>query len=126
MNISSGYTSRLQGQAVNCDKVRLLARLQNVEPCAMSFPSNSSAPASSVLERKVARACGNANDVLINPKKATLSSVHTLSLQTNTILAGSTYIKADPPCSSVTVQTISRNPAIAAASLAECQPSRFF
>ena len=126
MNISSGYTSRLQGQAINCDKARLLARLQNVSPCPMSFPSNSWAPASSVLERKIAQFCGNATDVLINPKKATSSSVHTLSLQTNTILAGSTYIKADPPCSSLTVQTISKNPAIPAASLAECQPSRFF
>jgi hypothetical protein len=124
MSISSGYTSRLQLQATNCDKARLLARLQNVEPCAMSFPSNKGAPAASVLERKAATSCGSATDVLSFPKKATSCTAYTKSLETKAILCQpKTYERVFPAVCPLPPPI---NPAIPAASLAECQPSRFF
>lgn len=124
MSISSGYTSRLQNQAINCDQARLLARLQNKTPCPVSFPSNSWAPASSVLERKAAVPCGDAMNVLTFPKKATSSSIYTKSLQNKAILCQPVSYKRVFPAVCLLPPPI--NPAIPAVSLVECQPSRFF
>ena len=79
-NISSGYTSRLQSKAVNCDQAQLLARLQD-KCCDKGVHSTAWPPASSTLELKAQASCGNPTDALVFPKKATLSSVYTRSVQ---------------------------------------------
>jgi len=124
-SISSGYTARLQANAVVCDRERILARLQNKSPCIQGARSTGWAPASSVLEQKAALGCDGGEFF----KKATTSGVHTLSVQNNLIHCPNNslntncgkYVRNFPvPCPVIRT----KNPIVV--SVSQCQPSRFF
>jgi hypothetical protein len=124
-SISSGYTSRLQTNAIACDRERILARLQNKEPCSQSIRSNGWAPASSVLEQEAALGC-NGGEFF---KKATTSGAYTLSVQNNLVNCPNNsfnkncgkYIRNFPaPCPVIRT----KNPTVVP--ISQCQPSRFF
>lgn len=124
-SISSGYTSRLQANALVCDRARILARLQNRGPCVQGPRSNGWAPASSVLEEKAALGCGGG--IFFN--KATTSGAYTRSIQNNLITCPESSLNKNcgkynrffpPPCP---VET-PKNPMVV--SVSQCQPSRFF
>jgi len=124
-SISSGYTSRLQANAILCDRARILARLQNKGPCEQGPKSNGWAPASSVLEEEASLGCGAGNFF----NKATTSGAHTLSVQNNLITCPENslnkncgkYNRVFPaPCP---IQR-TKNPIVVPVS--KCQPSRFF
>ena len=124
-SISSGYTSRLQANALVCDRARILARLQNRGPCAQGPRSTGAGAPSSVLEREAASGC-NGGDFF---QKATTSGVHTLSVQNNVINCSNNSLNKNcgkyersfpPPCP---VET-PKNPMVV--SVSQCQPSRFF
>lgn len=86
--ISSGYTSRLQSNAAQCDQQRLLARLQGTGPYCPPTKSNTWAPAASVNELKASTRCAvDPKVVLTFPKQAMLSSAYTLAVQNDAIQA---------------------------------------
>jgi len=125
MSLSSGYTARLQNNAIACDRARMLERLQNRGPCVPGPRSNGIVPSSSILEEAAARACKGGDFF----NKATTSGVHTLSVQNNTINCENNslnkncgrYIRSFPdPCPIIRT----KNPSIV--SVSQCQPSRFF
>jgi hypothetical protein len=125
MSVSSGYTARLQNNALNCDRERILARLQNSSPCAPGPRSNGVVPSSSILEEAAALGCGDGEFF----RKATTSGVHTLSIQNNLITCPTNslnkncgkYVRSFPdPCPIIRT----KNPSIV--SVSQCQPSRFF
>lgn len=125
MSVSSGYTARLQNNALNCDRERVLARLQNKGPCVQGPKSNGWAPVSSVLEDRASLGCGGGDFF----RKATTSGVHTLSIQNNLITCPTNslnkncgkYVRSFPtPCPIIRT----KNPSIV--SVSQCQPSRFF
>lgn len=123
-SISSGYTSMLQSRAAECDRSRVLARLQNKGPCSQVVPSTSWPPASSILEQEASLRCNN-----YFGKKATSSGIHTLSIQNKVGISCSNssnsncskYFRNFPvPCPIETP----KNPFVISQS--QCQPSRFF
>jgi hypothetical protein len=124
-SISSGYTAQLQTASLNCDRARILARLQNKSPCVQGPRSTGVASPSSVLEKTVALGCDNSDFF----RKATTSGVHTLSIQNNLIECPNNslnkncgkYVRNFPaPCPVIRT----KNPIVV--SVSQCQPSRFF
>jgi hypothetical protein len=123
--ISSGYTARLQANAIICDRERVLARLQNKGTCAQGARSTGVVPPSSVLEQSAAFGCDGGDFF----KKATTSGAHTLSVQNNLINCtnnslnkncGKYFRNFPAPCPVIRT----KNPVIV--SVSQCQPSRFF
>ena len=123
-SISSGHTSILQSRAIECDRSRVLARLQNKGPCSQVISSTSWPPASSVLEEKASLGCIN-----YFGNNATTSGIHTLSIQNKvgTSCKNSSNSNCDKyfrnfpvPCPIETP----KNPFVISQS--QCQPSRFF
>ena len=124
-SISSGYTARLQANAIACDRERILARLQNKTPCVQGPRSTRSAVPSSVLEQEAALGCNGGDFFNI----ATTSGAYTLSVQTNAIQCSNNslntvcgkYVRSFPaPCPVIRTN----NPIVVSKS--QCQPSRFF
>ena len=125
MSLSSGYTATLRNNALNCDRERILARLQNKGPCAAGAKSNGWAPSSSLLEETAALGCSGGDFF----RKATTSGVHTLSIQNNLITCPNNSLNKNcgkyernfpVPCPIIRT----KNPTVVPVS--RCQPSRFF
>ena len=124
-SISSGYTARLQDNAIACDRARILARLQNKGPCCQGARSTGVVPPSSVLEQEAALGCGSGEFF----KKATTSGAYTLSVQNNVINCQTNSLNKNcgkyernfpVPCPVIRT----KNPIVV--SISQCQPSRFF
>jgi len=121
-SISSGYTSQLITNAIQCDQARVLARLQT-SPCIPSVKSTSWAPASSVLERKAQTECGKPVEGVSYPRIATTSGAYTLSQQGNTLRCSEKFFRFIPPkCCPPTPTNNPQKPT----NQPGCTPSRFF
>jgi hypothetical protein len=134
-SLSSGYTARLQRQAVQCDQARLLARLQGgTGECIPQATPGRGAVYASVLEVNAVNRCPpSAKDILAFPKVATLESVRIQNLiqanqlaeinPLNTSTRFSQYVRIvpNPPCVPTQMDTKPK-PTFAPV----CTPSRFF
>lgn len=128
-NISSGYTSQLQNQAIRCDQERLLAKLQQND-CCLQKPNPRSAIYSSILEQNAMTRCQPlaTTQSFLFPRAGVPESVRLQRIQENALLCSTqtpvTRFIAPLPCSAIpapppdTVPKPTNQPG--------CTPSRFF
>jgi len=138
-NISSGYTSQLVQQAYNCDRQRILGKLQQGSGnCCPPKPSNKSALYASILEQEAATRC-QANPVeqaykfpkVGVPESVRIQRVQSAAIQCSynqfnpeTRFAMYKRYEPPPPCPGPTAEQL--NSTAPKPTFFSCQPSRIF